>query len=294
MLTLFDHFNRLGLPPCGYTEDEIYDIETILDVNDKEELIEDWEDTYRELSSRELEEDDERGLELLNKLVNHYTSIVRADYRKEDYVDDYIMTHAAIGLGMINYEAEHSRFFPEKYNKDLPKKGGWVMIIEMPGTVVKPILHSVYYAIPVITKQVMHIYGDKKVEYNMYKAKIITEEGELCIWPHEYMKVPIDAVLAEVGNSFDKIPLGGTPAYDLSKVHFLAMRGVSQVETYKILLKSVNSMNHVYFKIRDEAVEFWDFYIEALQKGIRPEMALRLWDCKVNDKPLFKIEHHEA
>jgi hypothetical protein len=86
--------------------------------------------------------------------------------------------------------------------------------------------------------------------------------------------------------------MGGDANYDAAKVHYLSTRGISQEGVYRLLLNSVNSMNHVFFKIIEgKPREFWAFYIDALNKGLDPDMAVRLWEHQESGIPMFNIEY---
>jgi len=206
-------------------------------------------------------------------------------------IDEYIYNE----IGGANTTAERMKYHPEEYNKKLPKKGGWIMVIMDIPTTAKPIKYSAYFAVPAPLKKTIQLkYGfhrNQKADVPYYRVRIQTQEGEVHLWPHEYIYIKESAILTEeVGNSFDMIKMGGDTNYDTAKVHYLKTRGIPESLTYELLLSGVNSINHVYFKIRPEAVPFWEFYIDALQKGIRPEFALVLWERQQSGKPLFNVQ----
>lgn len=165
------------------------------------------------------------------------------------------MTHPA----NYNWEAEYMFFYPEDYNRKLPKDGGWVMIIEDVPVKLAPEKYDIYYAKPVAKDR--EVYGDK---YKTWKAKIIANDQEMYLLPHEYIIIP-DAnwLLAEIDKSVEMITLGGTGKLNKNKVFYLKSRGFSQVEVYQILFRSLTSQSFAYFRLLPKVAEYFDLVQEV-------------------------------
>lgn len=299
--SLFDDaFTGLFGRKQGLSEEEEDEINDLLACKDEDDAL-DYKEVYDRLPSilDRLDEDTHRqDIDKVEKALKHYRLLTdnRSLAEALDDVIESICTFAGSGM---SYLGEHMRYKPAEHGRDLPKNGGWIMVTEVLPVEEKlrPIPYSVYYAKPApVMKEVpvdATLTRSKKiVKVPYYKVRIATENGEVHLWPHEYvvMRDP-NALLAEVGNSFDMIRLGGDANYDDAKVHYLSTRGVDSGGVYKLLLGSLNSTNHVYFKIREgEPREFWEFYIDALHKGLDPRMAIHIWERQKAGLPLFNVQ----
>lgn len=194
------------------------------------------------------------------------------------------------------YDAELAAYYPDEYGKAIPSRGVWVMPVrEIPvEEKFRPGLYNAYYAKPAYTPVEFSI-GEGKpkiVKMRRLKARINVEAGEVMLLPHEYVVInnPAD-ILQGVGEAkeYEMVRLGGIPDYDQAKVHYLGTRGVPAAQVYEMLLGDINTINYCYFRLRPEFFEQYDYIVSAMQKGIRYEMACKLWYHHKTGKPMFKV-----
>lgn len=282
------------------------DIESAQDfiesITDKEE-ISDSDKELKERLEKALEDDKndlitESEIKTIEKFVLFWQSLHEdrsLDERFEDAVESQCYLFGGMG---IDGESEMMRYYPEKYNKKLPKNGGWIIVTSIPGVVVEaqPELFGVYYAKAVPIKKQISVaeFARNRIRvYDYYKVKINTLFGELCLWPHEYSLISnIDDVLDGVGEEYEMVKLGGDTNYDQSKVHYLGTRGISQAEVYQMLMGSINSTTFAFFRLASqEYKDYYQFFFDCTNKGIRPDMVPRLWESQQTGKPLFKVKY---
>lgn len=266
---------------------------------DPDKMEDDFEELYTtlvEMSEKPTFDDDAPDYEIITDAIRHYQEIM--DNRTVDeFIRDWVYTQAGMAPSPEAKESELMRYFPDEYSKQLPKNGGWIMIkrdVPVPGEF-RPVVYSVYFAKPAAIYKDIEISStarrkQRKKRIPYYRVRITTPAGDVWVWPHEYMIIPdASMLLEEIGNSFDLERMGGDANYDIAKVHYLSTRGLSQTDTYSLLLNSLNSTNHIYFKIREGAVAFWEHYIHCLDRGISGIMALRLWNEQFKELPVVTL-----
>lgn len=233
-------------------------------------------------------EDDE--VELVTKFQQHWFNLhddTTKRFRAEKIIDNLLcMSHSREDM-----LAEEQKYYPEKFGKNLPRKGGWVLMLKIVPVEEKyrNELFDVRYAVPIPNKKVLHDEGGKPIVVPYYKAQIQVNGQEVTIWPHEYVPYDIKEVLEGVGHQWEFVRLGGSTNYDEAKVHYLGTRGISRDKVYELLMGSIQSLDYCYYKLHPDAHEYFDFVISCLERGIRSEMIDRLWHSKVTGKPLFKV-----
>lgn len=183
-------------------------------------------------------------------------------------------------------------YFPEDYDKDLPRTGGWIMpVFDGYNDHFQVERFGVYFAKPVYKKEEFEVNHHGKLQARSLKAKIYTNAGEIMLYPYEYIRIKdIQDVLVDVGRVYEMVQLGGGANFNEHKVHYLGTRGVDMTAVYMMLLNSINSMDFCYFKLMPDYVEYYTFYMDCLDRSIRPELIDRLWHCKQTGKPLFNIK----
>lgn len=235
----------------------------------------------------ELKNDDEHyDQALIDSVFEHYRKYTD-DSTESEAIDNFIENRIdSIFTGTSKGEEE--RYYPERFNKRLPKMGGWIMVVdEIPvSEEARPVTYSVYFAKPDLIINKLKLEEtfrrkSKEVSIPYYRVLITTENGtKLNLWPHEYIYIQnIDNVTEEVGNSFEIVRLGGDTNYDNAKVHYLGTRGIDQSGVYRLLMNSINALDFMYFKILPgKPTEFWTHYIRCLRLGATPDMAIREWN----------------
>lgn len=232
---------------------------------------------------------DEEEWKLVNQFLEHYKDLFDDRTRKQKTVD-LIDAKLSMNWG-ADYHAERQRYYPEEYDKKLPKKGTWVMI-----RTVLPVeekyrneKYDVYYAVP--TPKTVSLGEGIRVPY--YQVQVVINGQEVGVMPHEYVITDIKGVLEGIPHQWEMIRLGGTSNYDAGKVHYLGTRGISKEQVYNMLMGSIQSLNYCYYKLNPEAHEYFDFTFDCIERGIRPDMIDKLWLHKQTGKPLFTIKEDD-
>jgi hypothetical protein len=239
-------------------------------------LIEDFPQNFDELEPNEAK--------IVTDFLKFYFDLFD-DRTKRAKIDDFIDAKLTFNVG--NYHAERAKYYPAEYGKEIKKKGEWIMLLR-----VLPVQkqwqnekYDIYYAVP--TPSRMRLGEGIVVPY--YKVQIVINGQEVCVWPHEYVPYNISEVLEGVGTQWVFHRLGGTPNYDVAKVHYLGTRGISKEQVYQMLMGAIQSLNYCYYSLVPEAHEYFDHVIDCLSKGIREEMIERIWLSKQTGKPLFNV-----
>jgi len=268
-----------------------------IDIKDKAHITEEYEDLKERLEavfdnpalSDQLDEEDEKAA---SNFLNHW-KFLYDERTNQEKIRETIQNFCLYSGG--SYDSEMAHYYPEEYNKKLPKGGGWIIVTtDIPvAPANKPHLFGVYFAKNASRSKYITVeFINNPVHFQYYMVQITTEAGDVSLNPHEYMIVSdMKEILGSVGKEFDMIKLGGDTNYDQAKVHYLATRGIPQYEAYDMLLGSVNSTKFAYFKLRPECEEMYTFFFDCYARGIRPEMAERLWAHKLSGKPLFKVRY---
>lgn len=253
-------------------------------------------DLYREvddfLANNEMDED-WPDWEMVNTFLGKYKDLTDTSSMAQKVRE---LIEAKAGWSGPGYDAEVAAYYPEEYGKAIPSRGKWIMPIrEIPvEEKFRPGLYNAYYAKPYYTPVEFAIGEHKKTVIRMrrLKARINVEAGEVMLLPHEYVVIDdTTSILQGVGEAkeYEMVRLGGTPDYDRAKVHYLGTRGVPAAQVYEMLLGDINTTNYCYFRLKPEFFEQYDYIISAMQKGIRYEMACKLWYHAKTGIPMFKV-----
>lgn len=147
-------------------------------------------------------------------------------------------------------------YFPEDYGKQIPEKGGWIMLLssvhvgkqigESLLEITLPHL-SIWYATPTATLHGRTVDG---VRINPKQAIVRHPHGDVHVWPHEYNLVDI-AKFLEFGeeDGFFLRPLHPeTGGFDEQKLFYLRSRGFSEATAKRMLLPELDNANFCYFE----------------------------------------------
>jgi len=181
-----------------------------------------------------------------------------------------------------DWESEYMTFYPEDYNRKLPKDGAWILIVKDVPTVVSPEKYGIYYAKPQAKDR--HVYGGK---YKTWTAKIVVDDTDVQIHPYEYVVIrDANLLLEEIDKSVEMITLSGTGRLDKNKVFYLKSRGFSQIEVYQILFRSLTSQSFAYFRLLPHVQE----YFELIQQGYDHAQAQAIMTGRNREVPTFKFK----
>ncbi len=262
--------------------------------NEWKEFFEDFELWFAE-NGDSIEDDDPAHVGTIEPALRKY-KLLTDDRSQKKIIRDYVETICGGNAMHGKPHADQAMiecYYPEEFNKNLPIKGGWVLVTS---TNLNPAWgiqrFGVYFVKPVFkTEQITPYPGNKTYSIRSMKAKIITEAGETFLFPYEYTRVDdIQIILADIPNAYDMVQLGGGVKTDEHKIHYLKTRGAEPKEIYMMLLNSVNAMDFCYFRMTAEATRFYEFYWDCMGKGIRHEMAINLWHHKEAGTELFNLK----
>lgn len=148
-------------------------------------------------------------------------------------------------------------YFPADNDKELPKEGGWIQVILPPATLQYVHYLGVYYAMPVDAGEI----NMKGVEgIKPYLVKILTETGEVRLFPSEYNRFSnIYQYLEESRNDEVKINwiAPRNENFDTDILHYIMSRGVKRADAYQILLGTITSQNVCYLTFRRDIQEMF-------------------------------------
>lgn len=181
--------------------------------------------------------------------------------RREE-LENTIMARAQMSLSMGShargenpfaaydgYVKERSQYFPEE--KELPKKGSWILVLESPRTEYTVPPFSIWYAKPWYLTDAG---GD-----TLYRAKIITPRGDLGLWPFEYSVLKdITKLVGREAEGIDFHFMSDNVKLDADVLHYIMSRGIPRREAVLMMLPMVNTQTLGYFKIRKEYADIYD------------------------------------
>lgn len=102
-----------------------------------------------------------------------------------------------------------------------------------------------------------------------FRMKILTENGEMCVEPHEYSIIDetFHEYCEEIGNGYEVFELGGKEDNQTFKDQFFYMqsRGISKSDALPMLFGSIKSRDVFYLKPRPELQEYFGF--ETVKKA---------------------------
>lgn len=112
----------------------------------------------------------------------------------------------------------------------LPEGGGWVLVKNPPGTeyTVEPL--SLWFA------EAWPMDGDLVP----YRIKVVTPQGMLGLFPHEYAAVDVNKYIEFIGHGYSAMfftnPTGITDAAFKEKLLYIRSRGVGKAEAFSMLI----------------------------------------------------------
>lgn len=174
------------------------------------------------------------------KIVNPEYSEWMLENRKPQFIDQLYMGAQLLFSGTSNpfaaYEAasaERAIYFPEDFNADIPEIGAWILVKRPPFTEVKISRFSVWYALPDQRP------GERG--FVMHLAKILTPDGSLWLWPHEYSVVKVENYLEFIGEGYEFQFLSEAMEFHTDQLHYVMSRGVPRPKALQLLLPTLNT-----------------------------------------------------
>lgn len=164
------------------------------------------------------------------------------------------------------YQQNLEMYYPEDYGKAIPKDGAWIMVLDTHSLAksedrgksssiwVRAL--SFFYAKPIVR----NFDADWQVGQKM--AQIITKDGDVLLYPHEYNVVQdIYKYYESFGDGINIVWLNeksekavGNPEMLL----YIRSRGIGLKNAYKMILGEIRDSNLLYFEAEDNLLEFYN------------------------------------
>jgi hypothetical protein len=249
-------------------------INKFADTASNEKALEEFTDLSEYIIDNEIELEDLEREMLLE--VQTYVKLATFAGSKADLYEEQlealIYNRDVHGGNMVGRQSEMAAHLPDKYNKKLPNKGGWLLVsADVPvEEKYKPVKFGIYFAKGVWKESSMAASICKEYRIRIpnsgkrYMVRISVDGKEVHLNNHEYVPVTdIKTILASLGKDYEMVKLGGEANIESNRVHYLESRGIPKEEIYKKLLSSVNTMTYCYFKPTPDAVK----YFQNVQDG---------------------------
>lgn len=159
-------------------------------------------------------------------------------------------------------------YYPEDYGKLIPKEGAWIMVLNTnslgksdnnnfkKSTTIWVKGLSFYYAKPLIKNY------DSEWQVGQKMAQIITKQGEVLLYPHEYNVVnDIHKYYESFGEGINIVWLNDKAEKRVGNpeaLFYIRSRGISLKEAYKMILGDIKDQNLLYLESDDEIMEMFN------------------------------------
>lgn len=144
--------------------------------------------------------------------------------------------------------------FPDDRGYFIPDEGGWVIVKRAPHTnIPEPPLYSMWFARPIYTarpfKRILAGGRRRTVTWPMLKARILTEHGELDLYPEEFVPcTDISKFTEMIGHGVTLRFLRPEPEDFAESMFYLRAHGLNITTATALLLDDMQS-NHVYLTL---------------------------------------------
>lgn len=170
------------------------------------------------------------------------------------------------------YRQNMEMYYPEDYGKAIPKEGCWIMVLDTHsfgksdadnGTLWVKAL-SFFFAKTVVK----NFDSDWMVGQKM--AQIITKQGEVLLYPHEYNVVDdIYKYYESFGDGINIIWLNDKAEKEVGNpdaLFYIRSRGIGLKEAYKMILGEIKDQNLLYLEAEDELLEIFNKRVPPKQE----------------------------
>lgn len=148
--------------------------------------------------------------------------------------------------------SEVERYFPERYGKKIPEEGAWIMVTTIPRTEIRVQQFSMYYAMEVERNY------DSRYMVSQHLARILTDEGDLMLWPEEYVVVKdISAYYEFLDEGLIVNWLSEDAAVNPENIFYIRSRGISKKDAFLMLIGEVKERGLCYFTFTPEVRSFF-------------------------------------
>jgi hypothetical protein len=181
-------------------------------------------------------------------------------------VDDFNQSMSGAGQAFLEGRISAGEFvaqgdremmahFPEDYGLDIPEGGAWIMVKSKPHCNIDVPVLSIWWAQPQV-REGMKFKRGIKGGYPRHAAEILTPEGALVLWPHEYTK---DKDITKwVGLEEDGVEMHwmGTDGVDDERLFYMQCRGIPRREGLLSLLGELGGP-YLYFTLPEEYAAYF-------------------------------------
>lgn len=174
------------------------------------------------------------------------------------------------------YRQNMEMYYPEDYGKSIPKEGCWIMVTdthsfgksddeksENAGVIWIKAL-SFFFAKPIVK----NFDSDWMVGQKM--AQIITKQGEVLLYPHEYNIVDdIYKYYESFGDGINIIWLNDKAEKEVGNpdaLFYIRSRGIGLKEAYKMILGDIKDPNLLYLECDDQLLEYFNKIVPPKQE----------------------------
>jgi hypothetical protein len=172
-------------------------------------------------------------------------------YSKEGFIDEiYAGTSLLLGghgnpfAACEAARAELMAYFPEDYGAKIPEEGGWILVTNPPHTEIKVNRFSIWFAMPEVRPG--------RNGFTMHLARILTPEGNLWLWPHEYSVVQVEKYLEFVGEGFEINYFSQEAEIKTDALFYLMSRGIKRPVALRLLLPTLKSQTVCWLEAHEE------------------------------------------
>lgn len=174
------------------------------------------------------------------------------------------------------YRQSLEMYYPEDYGKAIPKEGCWIMVLDThsfgksdddrsgksESIWVKAL--SFFYAKPIVKN------FDKDWMVGQKMAQIITKQGEVLLYPHEYNVVEdIHKYYESFGDGVNIIWLNDKAEKEVGNpdaLFYIRSRGIGLKEAYKMILGEIKDQNLLYLECDDQLLEYFNKRVPPKQE----------------------------
>lgn len=191
----------------------------------------------------------EKEIDRLNKEVARLSAHLKVAKTKRmihedpDAFDESEEARDLVAQFPIHGLHEMETYFPQDYNKRLPKEGNWIRVNVPPHTEITVPPFSMWFATPWPMERDRNGLAAKRV-------KIVTPSGEIGIMPHEYCVV--EDVTKWIGKEADGVYLrqmNGNPVCDRDSLFYLMSRGISRSSATLLLIGQIKDPTFLWIEV---------------------------------------------
>ena len=171
--------------------------------------------------------------------------------RRKSHIQPWVPPNAYESAGLFGGIAEMMQIKPELHGKDLAKDGDWIIVIAPPRGTEYTVEHlSCWYAVPdpyVVT------HADSKIPpHHHYRVRLLTPNGLLWLWPHEYVVLRGDLTRLFSHEGIEVHYISDRATVDPDRLFYLRQRGIPKQEALMMLIGEVREQTFCWFTMPED------------------------------------------